>query len=1711
MRPRCRKVVLLFLLSCPIALLLLGVSKPTAPSATFTHGMLSVAIPYTGAHPGSGRLIAEIIDPEDHVLGRNQRMVDITQPNGSWQQSIASGSSVAFEDVVWQRVRYRFEYADKTIPAITGVQSIAQTLRRPVVHLIGQTEYLAGSNAAIRVLVSDAGNNDSPVAGTVHAELLTPGQTPRLLFSGHLNRHGTVAAQFHLPAGLIGRQDIHVVADTPIGSAEYTQPIELKDPSLVMLTTEKPIYQPGQAIHLRALALNRSNHRANADRPLTFEIEDSRGNKVFRKSTATDHFGVASAEFSLADEVNLGTYHVRALMGGNTAEMALNVDRYVLPKFKVAVDLNGRYYRPGDHVTGVVHANYFFGKPVDRAETSIKISGMDVEVFDAASTKGATGTDGAYNFDLRLPAYFAGRGMTQGAARALVEATVKDSSGHAESRGEPITITQSGLLITAIPEGGTLIPHLENQVFVLSSYPDGTPASTSLTVHITGEKDQRVSTDRTGIATIHMVPGSDSPTVRVDADDHRGVRTTATVALDVRAGGDQVLLRPNRSVLKVGDALQLKVLATRNKGAAYIDIVRNGQTVLTRDLDLQDGQTELTIATTPEMAGMLDVDAYIFGADAQPSADHRLIFVEPADELKIATTTDAPVYKPGADARICFRVTNAHGEGVSAALGLQVVDEAVFALAEKQPGFARIFFYLEQEVMKPRYEIHSLSLSSAINDQQDTQARALFAATEMAAPAKLDIEFGRSLPQDKYYQYEERYRAVFVEQVRDLAAQMNQEISEHGAGRDIPAVFHTVHPRDSWNTPLRIEQAGWGRSNSYSVRSAGPDGVFDSADDLVTRIGEHGPNHGANGDRLGAIRIEFQRDRGPMNRRAEVRGSVCDQAGADVVGATITLRQIDIRATRTTHTDADGHFALPALPPGSYRVEVSSAGFVTVWREITLKLGDRAVVTTTLSVAMVSATVMVETAGPIDRMGMVAGVAGGAAVDALQATPMERPSMVNLATVARGVAVAGLAATPHVRSFFPEALYINPEIITDSQGDAAISIPVADSITTWRMAMLASTASGALGSATSSLKVFQDFFVDLDLPVMLTQGDQVSVPVAVYNYSRKPGQVNLKLEPERWFSLDHDTASKTVSVKPGQVGESQFTFTTTRIGKFKLTLSAHMNDRDDIVVRAIEVIPNGREQDTVFNGRLESSVAHDLKWAPAAIADASSVWVRLYPGPLSQIMEGMDSILSMPGGCFEQTSSSTYPNVLALDYMKRTKKLTPETHAKAEGYIANGYQRLLTFEVPSGGFSWFGTAPANKILTAYGLMEFSDMAKVADVDPRLIERTRNWLVSQQQADGGWQPDTQFINEGATNRFNSDKLRITAYIAWALAATGMKGEAVDKAREYMDAHGKAGADPYTLAVIANFAAEYGHDREFTNRFMQALLDARTEKDEQTWWSSQETGVYSTGASATIETTGLATQALLKWGRASATVRKSLTFLSSKKEASGAWGTTQATIMALRALILATELSASDVHGSVQVLLDGKAVRTLDLTAENNDLFHQFVFNGTPASVELRFTGKGSLAYQVVGRSFIPWKEEPVGEPLSIHLAYDRTTMPQNDLATETVTIRNNLPKTANMIMVDLGIAPGFDLLSEDLQSLQEKGGDTVGHLEKFSLTATQAILYFNGLAPHQEITLKIRLRAKYPLRALTAQSRIYEYYDPEVSSITKPVKLQVERR
>ena len=388
---------------------------------------------------------------------------------------------------------------------------------------------------------------------------------------------------------------------------------------------------------------------------------------------------------------------------------------------------------------------------------------MDVAQFDAGISQGRTDNDGVFRFDLRLPDYFVGHPLSQGAAQVLIEATVKDTAGHTESRGEPIIVSESPILITVVPEDGTLLPGIENRLYVLTSYADGTPAQTEVRIQSPEGTIQTVSTDQGGIA-IASLPGNIA-NMRVQVKDGEGNHASIRARLETRAESEQILLRAERAVYHAGEPIRLRVLSTQQSGTAYVDVVKDGQTIGTHDIEIINGRAEVPSCGHVRHGGTVDLHAYLFGHDARPIGDHRLIFVQPADELRIETTLDAPVYKPGAEARIGFRITNSRGEGMQAALGLEIVDQAVFALAEKQPGFAKVFFYLEREAMKPRYEIHSVTLPKAISSAETTEwnrrdraAQALFAATQLVFADNASMQFGRVVPEDRFREYAGRYQ-----------------------------------------------------------------------------------------------------------------------------------------------------------------------------------------------------------------------------------------------------------------------------------------------------------------------------------------------------------------------------------------------------------------------------------------------------------------------------------------------------------------------------------------------------------------------------------------------------------------------------------------------------------------------------------------------------------------------------------------------------------------------------------------------------------------------------------------------------------------------------------------------------------------------------------------------------------------------------------------
>ena len=112
--------------------------------------------------------------------------------------------------------------------------------------------------------------------------------------------------------------------ESPVGNDVIEQPVTVRREYRLMLTTDKPMYQPGQTLHLRALALNAFTLKPRSG-DVEFEVADSRGNKVHSIRTALSEFGIASTDLTLADEVNLGTYRVSVKASGLTQERTVEV------------------------------------------------------------------------------------------------------------------------------------------------------------------------------------------------------------------------------------------------------------------------------------------------------------------------------------------------------------------------------------------------------------------------------------------------------------------------------------------------------------------------------------------------------------------------------------------------------------------------------------------------------------------------------------------------------------------------------------------------------------------------------------------------------------------------------------------------------------------------------------------------------------------------------------------------------------------------------------------------------------------------------------------------------------------------------------------------------------------------------------------------------------------------------------------------------------------------------------------------------------------------------------------------------------------------------------------------------------------------------------------------------------------------------------------
>jgi len=1339
------------------------------------------------------------------------------------------------------------------------------------------------------------------------------------------------------------------------------QPVVVKRPVTVVapgapvlfVSTDKPLYRPGQTIHIRALALAQKDLGPVADTPVTLEVLDGKQNKIFKEETVTDAYGIASLTAALASQVNVGNYVVRAVMSEVSTDRVVEVSEEKLPKFAVTVSFDELFFNPDEAITGVLKARYFFGKAVVDAEVTLQIG--DVEVH------GTTNGEGLMPFEI---------GGASFGPLAIV-ATVTDSAGFTVTKDSALQILPDALTVTLVPEGNNLPSPATWTVYVSVKDALGRPVAAECK-----SGDDSWAIDESGVGAIQV----SAQKVSVTCTTTEGLTGTAARNLYLAAEGGGLLLRTDKAIYQPGDTVTVTLIGPPGVDKVYVDRVHRGRIVEGYNVALTNQQG--TVAMTPDSSetGTLVLTGVYFDDQDNVVNAERMVYVQ-RPFASASVTTDQPQYLPGGEAELTFEITDEKGEPKPGALGVTIADEAVFALAGSVgPDDVKGFFLLDDVPAA----LNRYALAETPDDVQ-VPARAALASAPPASPTGIAGVTKASLKQDALNQYNPALRTI----ANGVKAEL-QELSADGKldTSNFKAVLSGFVRYDVWGQKMKLTVTKlneWG-SVRFEATSRGMDEVWDTDDDWsrTMHVYVQSKDSGGGGDDGGAF------------------GAADD--------------------------DADGLNEPSPAPP-----------------------------------------------------------ADGEAQDESESAGVKK------------------------RQDFPETLYVNPALITGADGKATVTLPMADAITSWRVSMVANTAGGRVGGGKGEITVFQDFFVDTDLPRKLTQNDTLQLPIGVFNFSDVEQQVTVTVLDAEWFSLEGSPVS-VVTVPAGKSAAVPFAITVLKAGHHELSVTAVSDSLTDGVVRTVQVLPDGQRNDGSKSGPLEADVTQTITMPEDAIEGGNDVFLKLMGGPGAQMVDGMDALLRSPRGCFEPMMNSTWINALVGDYMIWTGSGNAGLIAQAKAGLDDGYQQCATFECTGGGFTWFGDPdPAHPILTAFALIMFDDIAQLRDVDAGLIERAQTMLVNYQDESGSWSSE-----QGTKNEIVPwDELRSSCIAAWGLAASGGEADPLAKAMTYITTALDLEADTYTMAMCANALLSIAPGDPDTDAVVAELLDRVEAADGGNFWSSDYPGfTHAHGEVIKVETTALVAQALFRMESPPTVVQGALKYLAKQKSPDGNFKSTQGTIQALRAFVAAAKFAAGDTDAELTVKVGGKQVFTVGIDKTNREVVHlvsltEHLQGNEPADVTIGYSGEGKLYYQLATRHYTPWDAltRRVGPLMDIGVSYSATELKVGQSTTATVTVTSSGPaEPGDMPMVNVGVPPGFDA---DLTALDELVANDI-NVARYELKGDRVVIYLHMLPdePGVAFEVAIPLSPRFAMEVTTPAATAYPFYKPQEQSESLPVVLTV---
>jgi len=691
-------------------------------------------------------------------------------------------------------------------------------------------------------------------------------------------------------------------------------------------------------------------------------------------------------------------------------------------------------------------------------------------------------------------------------------------------------------------------------------------------------------------------------------------------------------------------------------------------------------------------------------------------------------------------------------------------------------------------------------------------------------------------------------------------------------------------------------------------------------------------------------------------------------------------------------------------------------------------------------------------------------------------------------------------AKVEVRTDFRSTIFWKGNIDIDRKGIAETEFYNSDEITSFRAVVEGIGADGLAGRKEHVYYTQLPFSMTVKVPVEVTMGDEVHIPLTLMNNTENEiiGKLNL-FPPDAWRPVK--PVDNELTVAKGKAMTIFIPYAVENIsGKQKFSASFQTETDKDAFSQEVNVGAKGFPVSIAFSGQeIKKKFRLEIN---NQVQGTIRAGFTAYPTVLSDMLAGIESILQEPCGCFEQTSSSTYPNIMVLGYMKEFDYDSPQVMERAEQLIDKGYKRLISFETNEKGYEWFGSAPGHEALTAYGIMEFADMQKVyAGVQGDMMERTAKWLMDRKDKKGGFERNSKALD--SFGRANQDITN--AYIVYALSEAGFHHEIL---LELEQAYKQAveSDDPYQLALVAN--ALFNLKDKRGEDIWKNLL--KQQKTDGSWEGAVHSVTCSTGLGLKVETTALAVLAGIKSLKKDINaINKGVGFIVKSRSSYGGFGNTQSTVLALKALTAYAKFSRQTAEpGTVEIYIGDRKTAEKSYPAGEHeavilDGLEKFFENGI-YDITVKYAAvKNPLPYTfaVNYSTLLPPSSEHASVRLETILGTEQVKM--GETARMNVKIKNVKDNGLPMTLAIVGIPGGLSPQPWQLKELQEKK-----IVDFYEVAGSSVIFYYREMKPGEIKEINLDLKADIPGRFEGAASSAYLYYTGEYKDWAAGQKIEI---